>query len=195
VAVSDSTYIAVAGIALGGTIIGSLIAGVAAALTARGNRKAQEKAIKLQYESEHEKLLRTNRIDAFTEFLVAVDKLDNLRQDFLEYHRRAEIPGLEPPSDAVLEKANNRMWIAYRKISLLSAKDVEGLALKYAQYHDECASKARDNEARPGRPDGVTAGALSKLMRIELGVAGGREVSLGTGLYEEPIGIRKKPTP
>jgi hypothetical protein len=192
---SSSSSIVVASIAIAGTIIGSLIGGIAATLTARGNRKSQEKAILLQYGNEHQELLRSNRIEIFIEFLTAVDRLDDLRQSYVVYHNHTDTPKPEPPSHDAFDKACSRIWVAYRKISLLSAKEVEGLALAYAQHHVKCAGNARDNKAVPPRPEGVTAGALSKLMRIELGVEGGREVSLATGLYQEPIGSRDEHTP
>lgn len=46
---------------------------------------------------------------------------------------------------------------------------------------------AHENQPQPGRPDGVTAGALTRLMRRELGVTGGKEVYMDTGLYKDPI--------
>jgi hypothetical protein len=215
--ISGSSALMTAGIALGGTIFGALTVAITQVITARANRRSQQEAANLQYESQqraanlqyksqqeavslqyandYEKLLRAERIKIYVDFLAAVDNLDNLREAYMRYHAEApaEKQARPSPSDDDFDEVSNRVWRGYRAISLLSGKDVESLALRYAAHHSDRAEAARDNTEQPAREEGVTAGALSEIMRQEIGVLDGRKVNLGTGLYEDKMVPNRKP--
>jgi hypothetical protein len=172
--VADPILVAI--VALGGTIVGGLIAGCVQLVVAKMSRSTQVEVLQLQATQEAGRVWRDHRRQIYADFLTATTTTMELIEVYAQapsdsesatpdVHTNSGFPDVREVREAV-----NEFGRAYSDLSLISGNEMRAVALRVMRMINDSYIAVLEGRETPDRPADLSHDVVVQAMQQELGL-------------------------
>jgi hypothetical protein len=166
-ALADPVLVAI--VALGGTLVGGLIAGCVQLLVATMSRSGQVELLRLQRTQETERTWRDHRRQIYSGYLTAVQTALTTMEEFRDRPSDATAES-EFPDIGQVRTAVQTYVGAYSDLTLIAGTDVREVTYRVTEMIEDWFEAVLEDRELPERPSDLSHNTVVLAMQKELGI-------------------------